>query len=216
MTCLTLMKLFCVKWPTFWRRSTLRLRTGRLAPWFDADCCAARRDCRRLERRYRRTLDAEHRRLWVDAVRQRFRLYRAKKEAYWLSRLEQDGRSLPQLWRSLSSLLGRDSDTTGATGHIADGFAKFFAGKNDDVRTATAGHPKPSVSHTTRSTMSTFQPCTQSDVRRIIMSLPAKSCLLDPVPTFIVRETCCCRSSRAWSTRRCHRAVYQSHRNTPS
>ena len=37
--------------------------------------------------------------------------------------------------------------------------------------------------------MSTFQPCTQSDVRRIIMSSPAKSCLLDPVPTFIVRET---------------------------
>jgi len=37
--------------------------------------------------------------------------------------------------------------------------------------------------------MSTFQPCTQSDVRHIIMSSPAKSCLLDPVPTFIVRET---------------------------
>ena len=96
---------------------SLRLRTGRLAPWFDADCRAARWDCRRLERRYRQTLDAEHRRLWVDAVRQRFRLYRAKKEAYWLSRLEQDGRSLPQLWRSLSSLLGRDSDTTRASGH---------------------------------------------------------------------------------------------------
>jgi len=168
---------------------SLRLRTGRLAPWFDADCRAARRGCRRLERRYRRTLDAEHRRLWVDAVRQRFRLYRTKKESYWLSRLEQDGRSLPQLWRSLSSLLGRDSDTTGATGHSADGFAKFFAGKIDDVRTATAGHPTPPVSNTARSTMSTFQPCTQSDVRRIIMSSPAKSCLLDPVPTFIVRET---------------------------
>jgi len=96
---------------------SLRLRTGRLAPTFDADCCATRWHCRRLERCYRWTLDAEHRRLWLDAVCQRFRLYRAKKEAYWLSRLEQDGRSLPQLWRSLSSLLGRDSDTTRASGH---------------------------------------------------------------------------------------------------
>jgi len=37
--------------------------------------------------------------------------------------------------------------------------------------------------------MSMFQPCTQSDVRHIIMSSPAKLCLLDPVPTFIVGET---------------------------
>jgi len=31
----------------------LRLRIGRLAPWFDVDCRAARCNCRRLESRYR-------------------------------------------------------------------------------------------------------------------------------------------------------------------
>ena len=34
---------------------TVRCRTGRIAPWFDADCRSARRECRRLERRYLRT-----------------------------------------------------------------------------------------------------------------------------------------------------------------
>jgi len=33
----------------------LRRPAGHLAPWFDADCRVARRHCRRLERRYRRT-----------------------------------------------------------------------------------------------------------------------------------------------------------------
>jgi len=33
---------------------SLRRCAGRLAPWFDADCHAERRDCRRLERQYRR------------------------------------------------------------------------------------------------------------------------------------------------------------------
>jgi len=59
-----------------------RRPAGRLAPWFDASCRQARRHCRRLERRYRRTCRADDRRRWVDAARSRFRLYRAKKEAY--------------------------------------------------------------------------------------------------------------------------------------
>jgi len=49
----------------------LRRPASRLAPWFDDDCCHARRHCRRLERQYRRTNSADDRRLWVDAVRGR-------------------------------------------------------------------------------------------------------------------------------------------------
>jgi len=57
---------------------TVRHRPGRPIPWFDDECCAERRNCRRLERRYRRTRRAEDRRLWVDAARRRLRLNRAK------------------------------------------------------------------------------------------------------------------------------------------
>ena len=73
----------------------VRYRTGRLAPWFDTDCRTARRNCRRLERRYRRTQSSDDRRAWITAVRSRFRLYRVKKEAYWLDRLAQQGHSSP-------------------------------------------------------------------------------------------------------------------------
>jgi hypothetical protein len=38
------------------------------------------------------------------------------------------------------------------------------------------------------SALSSFQMCTPGQVRRIVMSSPVKSCSLDPVPTFIVRE----------------------------
>ena len=72
---------------------TVRCRTGHIAPWFDADCHNTRRECRWLERRYlcTRTMD-DHRR-WVDAARRRSRLYRAKKESFWLDCLSQQGRS---------------------------------------------------------------------------------------------------------------------------
>ena len=112
----------------------LRHPAGRLAPWFNANCRVVRRHCRRLERRYRRTRHVNDRRLWVDAVRSRLRLYR-EKEAYWLNRLSQSAHSTAQLWRLFTTMLGRDRDTSGATGHTADQFASFFAHK---VRTCTA------------------------------------------------------------------------------
>jgi len=102
-------------------------RLGRTAPWFDADCRALRRECRRLERRYRRTHSVADRRQWVDAVRHRLRVYRDNKEQYWTDRIAEHGSSSPMLWRSLSSMLGdSDRSVTGATGHTADGVCSVF------------------------------------------------------------------------------------------
>lgn len=169
-------------------RHRLRRRVGRLAPWFDTDCRQARRQSRCCERRYRKTGSPEDRRSWIAATRQRFRLYRAKKEAYWLHRLAAHGRSSPQLWRSLSGMLGRDRDLTGATGHTAEGFAEFFQKKVEDVRAATSGQPAQPVVGSALITLSSFRPCLPSEIYRIIMSSPTKSCSLDPVPTFLIRE----------------------------
>ena len=166
----------------------IRRHRGRLAPWFDTECRSLRQECRRLERRYRRTYTAEHRRSWVDATRRRHQVYRSKKEQYWLERVQSSEGSSFQLWRSLSTLLGRDRDTAGVTGHSAEELAKFFARKIEDIRASTAGVPPAPITNRASSTMPSFRPCTTTEVRRIIMSSPAKSCSLDTVPTFLVRE----------------------------
>ena len=70
----------------------------------------------------------------------------------------------------------------------ADGFAAFFARKIDGVRFDTAGLPPPAVLTPATSSIASFRPCTQAEIRKIIMSAPIKSCSLDPVPTFLVRE----------------------------
>jgi len=59
----------------------------------------------------------------------------------------------------------------------------IFDKKVRDVRLATAGLPPPPASRT-----ASFRPCTQTEVRCIIMQSPVKSCTLDPVPTFLVHE----------------------------
>ena len=88
----------------------------------------------------------------------------------------------------MSPLLERDRDVTGATSHTADGFAAFFARKIDSVRSDTAGLPPPPIIACTTSLFTSFRSCSQEEVRKIVMSSPIKSCSLDPVPTFLLRE----------------------------
>ena len=70
---------------------TVRCRSRPLSPWFDADCRAARRHCRRLERRYRRRRRAADQRAFVAAMKDKLRLFTEKKDAYWLERVRTDG-----------------------------------------------------------------------------------------------------------------------------
>ena len=88
----------------------------------------------------------------------------------------------------LCANVGKDRDVTGATGHTADGFTSFFNRKVDDIRADTAATPPPVITDTAPSSLSSFRPVTVSEVRRIIMSSPVKSCSLDPWPTFLIRD----------------------------
>lgn len=166
----------------------IRRRPGRPTPWFDTECRAQRRECRRLERRYLRTRCSDDRRQWVDATRRRFQLYRTKKDQYWSDRLLQCGRSSPLIWRSLSSMFSRKQNVTASTNHTADGFADFFEEKVSGIRSATAGLSPPQVTGRAASSLESFEPFTEAELRRIIMASPTKSCSFDPVPTFLLRE----------------------------
>ena len=70
----------------------------------------------------------------------------------------------------------------------ADGFAEFFSRKVDDVMSATAGQPAPTVIDSAPSSLPSFRRCSETEVRRIVMSSAVKPCSLDPVPTFLLRE----------------------------
>jgi len=77
---------------------------------------------------------------------------------------------------------------TGATSHMADGLAVFLARKIECVRFDTADIPPPPIIDSARSSFMSFRSCSQEEVRKIVRSSPIKTCSLDPVPTFILRE----------------------------
>jgi hypothetical protein len=186
------MTRFYVVLPTKLLLSTQCVRVRPLSPWFDADCKLIRRNCRRLERRYRRTKTVDDHAAWVNAVRQKHVDFLKKKNDYWTTRLARENRAPRKLWQSINKILHREKNADGSECppvNTADAFLKFFDKKVQAVRSSTSGFPAPMIDATASSSMPLFWPCTEEDVRLVLMSSPTKSCSLDLIPTFLLKQS---------------------------
>jgi len=77
---------------------------------------------------------------------------------------------------------------TAATSVTAEKLFTFFEDKVQAVRDSTADAAEPVIRHITNKSFSSFEMCSMEDVRRVLLESPAKSCSLDPLPTFLLRE----------------------------
>ena len=182
-----------------------------LSPWFDADCRAIRRNCRRLERCYRRTKSVQDRAAWTAAVRQKHVDFLEKKNSYWSSRLSNESRTPSKVWKSMAKILRRDANQSTPPPSVltADAFLKFFSEKVESVRSATGGHRPPEILLTAVSSLSNFRACTEDEARAIIMRSPSKSCSLDPIPTTILKE--CIDDLLPFLTAMCNASLLEGH-----
>ena len=96
-----------------------------------------------------------------------------------------------KLWKSLSTILRRDKNENGPSApskHSAEDCLNFFQEKVANVWASTSGNARPEETDRANSSLTRFQHVSDNDVRRIIMASPTKSCSLDPVPTFSLKE----------------------------
>lgn len=145
-----------------------------------------------LERRYRRTNNPPDRLAWVDALRDKHSKLGEKEKAYWLAKIAAASGSPSKLWRSLSSILHKDkksSEEPVSCPHSADDLLHFFHDKVAAVRASTSCTNATDVLPPASSVMNELRTYTECEVRKIIMESPVKSCALDPIPTFMLRET---------------------------
>jgi len=65
---------------------------------------------------------------------------------------------------------------------------QFFDDEVKAVRVATNGLKPPATTSVTDASLLTLSPCSEDEVCRLIMQSPTKSCVLDPIPTFLLKE----------------------------
>jgi hypothetical protein len=138
-----------------------------------------------LERRYRRTLTAGDRLAWIQHA-----LYRTKENQFWTARIAASSGNSKMLWKSISSVLLRDRNSSmQASPEVnADRLAQFFVDKVEGVRAATADADPPTFTPYSGQRLTSFQKISIEDVRRILLNSPPKTCILDPLPTSVLRE----------------------------
>ena len=165
---------------------TARIRSNALTPWFDAECGAMRRTVRCAERRYRRSGLDEDRVEWIKLLRRKSAAFKVKEQEYWETLIARDSGDSRRLWNDLSTILGRSRGSQGPT-FSSDDFLRHLLKKVSDVRRDTEGAAPPEFPET-QCCFDSFETVTDAELRSLLLSSPSKTCALDPIPAFLLKE----------------------------
>jgi len=90
-----------------------------------------------------------------------------------------------RLWQTFHEVLGEPTAKTLIDAHTADEFAAFFKDKVESVRAST---PTYDVPHRSTPTLEKWMLVTTDEVLKLISSSLCKTCPLNPVPTWLVKD----------------------------
>lgn len=174
------------------------------APWFSSKESSLRRSVRQAERTARATDKPRHWRQF-HKLRTQYRLaLRLAKASFFKTKIADCGRDGRALWRLADFLLGR-KDGSGSTLRpsvkTASNFSEFFIGKIGKIRAALdlaatgmddGALPIPErvflTQHDVNDQLASFPTVSISDVVRVVMASPSKTCSLDPLPCWLLKQ----------------------------
>ena len=114
--------------------------------------------------------------------------FKEKECQFWEDRISSNSGNPKKLWRNMSSLLGREGKSSDSSPSFTpEDFLDFLEAKVEKVRSETSGAQHPIISDVPQC-FSNLQPCSIEMLEKVIRMSPSKSCELDPIPTFILKE----------------------------
>ena len=169
------------------------------SPWYSQEVATCRKAKRKAERKWRQTGLHIHKEIFNIERNKLIRTIAKAKKEYISSQIEQSSNSQRSLFKCLDSLRNKgkkvilpDHDNPG---DLCDEVVSFFANKVSKIRHLLENLRKNEpLQHrgpddiTAKDTLSNFPIVSESKVRKIIMSSASKSCELDPIPTFLLKE----------------------------
>ena len=162
------------------------------APWYTNKLCESKRLRRCFERKWR------HSRTETDRLQYRKQCAIVGKELseaktlYLSTKVAQCANDPKQLHRITDKLLVNqhqqmlpsDDDHT----HLANAFGSFFESKIDNIRELFNLNVNLDEQLPPEFSLNSLKPATYEEIRRLIISYSNKSCELDPIPTWLLKE----------------------------
>ena len=166
------------------------------APWYTSALRHEKRVRRRSERVAARTMLEVDRQIVQDMYRRRNEQLVEAKTSYFTKKVEESKANPKALFRLTRNMMGNSGDTIlplhTSKRYMANDFSAFFYNKILTIRSELGlpglykcGSMTTSFSGTP---LTTFMDATEVEIRNIIELSPAKSCELDPLPTWLLKE----------------------------
>ena len=191
----------------------VKSRSVRFKPkWYNEAVVNARRLRRRSERRWRKTRsDADYQK-YLDAKRTASDSIALEKSRFYADKF--DNCNAKDMYRKVNELLNVNSNNLPdceSTVELANNFSDYFLGKVDKIRRELDANASASSNIKIRRELdanasassnlntynydsdvvcrlSQFQLVTEDTLHEVIMKCPSKSCSLDPMPTWLVKQ----------------------------
>ena len=121
------------------------------------------------------------------------RLANKDKGSYYADLITANSRDPKKLWQSLRKVLHRPSETVlpahSSDKSLADMFASFFSNKISKIRdTFSTTGSFNDAPDSLPPAFNAFMPVTEDEVYKCISESLTKSCSLDPIPTFLLKD----------------------------
>ena len=177
-----------------------RVRTTRpLSPWYNDEIRDARRVRRRLERKWQKHNTDETRKAYKEQHIKVNKLIFSAKETFYKTKLATaDSKTMFRILNSLLNKGGKVLPVCDDYEKLSNSFADFFEDKISKLRQSLDGLNLEVNTHTqgnfdnpldgNAAVMTDFRPVSEEDVNRIISKLPNKSCSLDVIPTWLLKQ----------------------------
>ncbi len=166
-------------------------------PWFNGDIANAKKEKRKAESTWRRTRSEVSRQIFCEKKNKVVHLIKKAKIEYYNNSLTECS-DQKQIFQILNKLLHKAHCSALPTHtlkeEISSVFRAFFDTKIQTLRTdidkrgieQNIGAPqsKPQV----QCKFTKFTPLTMAEVKKLVIASPTKSCSLDPLPTWLLKE----------------------------
>ena len=175
-------------------KKTLSNHKNSTTKWLNENILSARQSKRLAERRWRKNPTPVNRSIFRRQINYCNKIIADAKNKFYTNSINSVKENPKKLWKELNNILHRNPVSTlpdsNCSKSLADTFSSFFSDKISRIR---ASFPRintlsTSNQHLNVPAFTTFKNITEEQLLKIIQSCPTKSCLLDPWPTFLVKE----------------------------
>ena len=163
-------------------------------PWYNEEVLEAKREKRKAERRYLKSKLTVHLDMLKEARSKVNDLCKRAKSDYYKAKIEDCAKDQKALFKFTNGLMHRTREAALPVFEdpsvLADDFATFFTEKIERInQTFTSTDSNEERNHTNATCeINQFQTISQAELKKVILSGNSKSCLLDPIPTSVLKE----------------------------